>query len=453
LGAAWVFTRSGDAWTQQGPKLIGEGEVGGGRFGKSVALSPDGNRALVGGYFDNGSKGAMWAFARSGATWAQQGEKITGLGESGDAQFGFSLAISADGNTAIVGGPDDEGPGKSFRGAVWVYSRSGSSWSQQGGKLTGSGIVESSELGTSVALSQDGNVALAGAPGDGTAGTAVPFARSGVSWSQQAPPLTPSDATSGAAFGSAVALSGDGSTAVIGGVMDKDAAVPTGAAWEFTRSGPAWTQQGPKLLGAGEVPESEFGASVALSPDGNTALIGGPVDNGDVGAVWSFARPPLVPLPLLVLPETKAPPIVLGVPVAPALSAVGQSHSRWRAGSARARLSAKKKAKPPIGTTFSFALNTPASVSLKFSRLTGGRRVKGRCVATSAKNRAKPKCKRMVPAGVLTLAGHKGADKVSFQGVLANGKKLSPGAYTVALSAVSGSLRSASKSLSFTIVK
>jgi hypothetical protein len=455
LGAAWVFIRSGSTWSQQGPELTGSDETGGGRFGRSVALSPDGNRALIGGNFDNGQRGAIWAFARTGSKWEQQGSKITALGELGEAQFGVSLAISADGNTAIVGGPFDEGVKGSFKGAVWVYSRSGSSWSQQGPKLTGSAISDSSELGTSVALSADGNTALAGAPGDGASGTAVPFVRSGVSWSQQAPPLTPNDATSGAAFGSAVALSADGGTAVIGGVMDKDATVPTGAAWEFTRSGSTWTQQGPKLLGAGELPESEFGAAVALSSDGRTALIGGPVDNGDVGAVWAFVNPAVaLPLPLLTLPETKIPTIAPGVRVTPVLSAVGQSHSRWRAGSARARLSATAKLKkPPVGTTFSFALNTPASVSLKFSRLTSGRRVKGKCVATSAKNRGKPKCKRMLSAGVLTLAGHKGTNKVAFQGVLANGKKLSPGSYTVALVAASGALHSSAKSLSFTIVR
>jgi hypothetical protein len=67
-----------------------------------------------------------------------------------------------------------------------------------------------------------------------------------------------------------------------------------GAAWEFTRSGSTWTQRGSKLTGGGESGGGDFGLSVTLSADGNTALIGGPYDNGFVGAAWLFeSRPPL----------------------------------------------------------------------------------------------------------------------------------------------------------------
>ena len=83
-GAAWVFTRSGSTWTQQGEKLTGTGEAGAGEFGHSVALSADGNTALIGGPGDDGGAGAAWVFTRSGSTWAQQGEKLTGAGESGE---------------------------------------------------------------------------------------------------------------------------------------------------------------------------------------------------------------------------------------------------------------------------------------------------------------------------------------------------------------------------------
>ena len=95
-GAAWVFTRSGATWTQQGGKLvgtghIGEGEfahVGEGEFGASVALSGDGNTALIGGPGDDSGKGAAWVFTRSGSTWTQQGAKLTGTGETGEGRFG-----------------------------------------------------------------------------------------------------------------------------------------------------------------------------------------------------------------------------------------------------------------------------------------------------------------------------------------------------------------------------
>ena len=93
-----------------------------------VSLSADGNTALVGGWKDDSTKGAAWVFTRSGGVWSQQGPKLTGGGESGEAGFGTSVALSADGNTALIGGPGDNGR----QGAAWVFTRSGSTWTQQG---------------------------------------------------------------------------------------------------------------------------------------------------------------------------------------------------------------------------------------------------------------------------------------------------------------------------------
>src|SRR5439155_938 len=84
----------------------------------SVALSADGNTAIVGGRSDNSSAGATWVFTRSGGVWSQQGSKLVGTGAVGSLVFqGYSVALSADGNTAIVGGIADN----SSAGAAWVY--------------------------------------------------------------------------------------------------------------------------------------------------------------------------------------------------------------------------------------------------------------------------------------------------------------------------------------------
>jgi hypothetical protein len=469
VGAAWVFTRSGSTWTQQGPKLTGGGEeTGNGRFGKSVALSADGNTALVGAYFDNGDTGAAFAFKRSGSAWSHEGEKIIGAGEEGFAQFGLSAALSADGRTALIGGPADEGSTKeTMAGAAWAFTNAGGSWTQQGPKLTSGGAKGAGELGTSVTLSTDGNTALIGAPADGTAGGVRAFARSGPNWAQQGNELKPSDAVGSAGFGTAVSLSASGSAALIGGPVDEDGPkgptgpTPSGAAWEFGRSGTVWTQQGAKVVGT--TSESEFGAAVAFSSDALTALIGGPIDSTggviDAGALWVYVNPVASPLPLTieVLPKSPTSPIVAPKAVAPVLTNVSQSHARWRAGSSLARLSAsrsKKKHKPPTGTTFSFALNVPANVSFVFSQKVGGRRVRGKCVAAGANNRHKPSCKRALTRGEATVSAHPGNDKVSFQGIVARQTTLKPGAYTVTIVATtSASLRSAPHSLSFTIVK
>jgi hypothetical protein len=294
VGAAWVFTRSGSSWSQQGPKLTGGEEVGAGNFGDSVALSSDGNTAFVGGSNDNHETGAAWVFTRSGSSWSQQGPKLTGgeeVEEGGGAggSFGGTVALSADGNTALVGGDGDN----HAAGAAWVFTRSGSSWSQQGPKLTGGGGSGAERFGTSVALSAEATTALVGGVADHSwAGAAWVFTRSGSTWSQQGPKLTGSEEVGEGLLGLDDALSADGNTALVGGPYDNigKGGFGVGAAWVFTRSGSSWSQQGPKLTGGGEAGDASFGYAVQLASEGNTALIGGDNDNGHAGAVWEFTR-------------------------------------------------------------------------------------------------------------------------------------------------------------------
>jgi FG-GAP repeat len=284
VGAAWVFTRSGSTWAQQGAKLTGSGESGKAAFGYAVALSSDGNTALIGGGSDNVEVGAAWVFTRTGTAWAQQGAKLTATGETGPAHFGFRVALSADGNTALIGGPKDN----INVGGAWVFTRTGSTW-EQGAMLTGGGEeTGGGEFGEGVALSADGKTALIGGGTDNAeAGAAWVFTSTESVWAQQGPKLTGAGEVGKGHFGFRVALSETGDTALIGGGGDNANA---GAAWVFTRTGTAWAQQGSKLTGGGEVGGAHFGYSLALSADGNTALIGGLADNGEVGAAWAFTR-------------------------------------------------------------------------------------------------------------------------------------------------------------------
>jgi hypothetical protein len=216
-------------WTQQGTKLVGSGAVGVANQGISVSLSADGNTAIVGGYGDNNSAGAGWVWTRSGGVWTQQGTKLVGSGAVGVANQGISVSLSADGNTAIVGGVLSP----MISGAVWVWTRSGGVWTQEGNKLVGSGNV-----------------------GEATQGF--------------------------------VSLSAAGNTAIVGGPEDNGFA---GATWVWTRSGGVWTQQGTKLVGSGAVGAANQGTSVSLSADGETAIVGGFTDNSTAGAAWVFAAP------------------------------------------------------------------------------------------------------------------------------------------------------------------
>ncbi|MDP2207278.1 MAG: T9SS type A sorting domain-containing protein [Bacteroidota bacterium] len=281
-GAAWVYTRSGGVWSQQGSKLIGAGAAGVSGQGHSVSLSGDGNTAIVGGPFDGGG-GAAWVFTRSGGVWSQQGNKLVGTAPFGYF-LGCSVSLSDDGNTAIIGEFRADGDA----GAVWVFTRTAGVWSQQGDKLVGTGAVGNAQQGYSASLSGDGNTAIIGGRFDnGEAGAAWVFTRSAGVWTQQGDKLVGTGAVGRVFQGSDVALSSDGNTAIIGGPTDNS---NTGAAWVFTRSAGVWTQQGSKLVGTGAVGIAQQGSSVSLSGDGNTALVGGQADNGNVGATWVFTR-------------------------------------------------------------------------------------------------------------------------------------------------------------------
>jgi hypothetical protein len=108
-------------FTQQGPKLVGGGAAGGSGQGGSVSLSSDGNTAIVGGPADNDNTGAVWVFTRSDGVWSQQGPKLVGTGAVGPfgAEQGFSVSLSGDGSSAIVGGNADDGG----VGAAWVFAQ------------------------------------------------------------------------------------------------------------------------------------------------------------------------------------------------------------------------------------------------------------------------------------------------------------------------------------------
>src|SRR5262249_45780917 len=176
-------------------------------------------------------------FTRAGASWEEEA-KLTAAEELGRGSFGESVALSSDGSTALVSGSGDDGGA----GAVRVFTRSGHTWSQQA-KLTGTEGANHS-FGRDVALSSDGGTAVIGDPGArGGLGVAWVFTRAGASWSTQAA-LAGSDAVGRARTGRSVAVSADGDTALVGAWNDNGA---TGAAWVFTRSGTAWTQQGQKL--------------------------------------------------------------------------------------------------------------------------------------------------------------------------------------------------------------
>jgi hypothetical protein len=281
-GAAWVFARSNGTWVQQA-QLVASDASGIEHQGSSVAISADGNTAAVGA--DGTYNGGTWVYIRNNGAWTQQGLRLLGTGGNAGPAQGKSVALSADGNTLAVGAAEDN----FANGAVWIFTRSGNAWNQQAKKLAGLGATGAFvRQGFSIGLSADGNTLISGGPGDGNnIGAAWIFTRSGGTWTQQGDKLAGAGAVSASLQKLAVAISGDGNTAILGRDLDNAA---VGAAWVFTRTNGAWSQQGGRLTGTGWVGSPQQGSSVALSGDGNTAVIGGPDDSSLNGAAWVFKR-------------------------------------------------------------------------------------------------------------------------------------------------------------------
>lgn len=271
---------------QQGNKLVGAGSVGPSFQGQAVALSADGNTAVIGGFIDNNEVGAVWIFVRDNGIWQQQGNKLVGRDMVGQADFGSSVAISADGNTAAIGGWSDD----SNTGAVWIFVRNGNSWSQQGNKLL---FEQQNALGQAfgewVSLSADGNTLVAELAGDlKSRGSAVIFVRNGDSWTQQGGKLVADGTGSPSPYligAQQVAISADGTTIVMGATESNGHA----GGWVFTRTDGVWKQQGGELPVTGYVGDYGF-ASVAINADGNTIAMGLLRDNNETGAAWIFTR-------------------------------------------------------------------------------------------------------------------------------------------------------------------
>jgi FG-GAP repeat len=288
-GAVYVFVRSGSTWAQQAVLTAADAaDVDG--FGLSVALS--GDTALIGAPFKavggRNDAGAAYVFTRSGTHWTQQA-KLTVAGAARKGWFGYSVALS--GKRALVGAVHAAAGGHKHTGAAYVFTRSGTTWFLQA-KLSAADAGHQDEFGVSVALA--GKTALVGADwkdvgGKYHSGAAYVFTRSGKRWSQRTR-LTAAHPAPHGFFGGSVALAGD--TALIGArfatVGGQSCA---GAAYVFARSRATWSQQA-RLTAADAAAYDSFGLSVALS--GDTALVGAlwktVGGHSSAGAAYVFAR-------------------------------------------------------------------------------------------------------------------------------------------------------------------
>jgi hypothetical protein len=259
-------------------ELTATGGAAGDGFGAAVAV--DGDTVVIGASGANGFRGTAYVFVRSGGVWSQQAQ-LTPAGLTTNAYFGTQVAVSGD--TAVVAAPQQAAVG-SYSGAVYVFVRSGDTWSQQA-ELTASDEAASDAFGESVAI--DGDTAVVGMVGDSSnvqaGGAAYVFTRSGSAWTQQQK-LVSADLAAYDNMGNAVAVSGD--TVLVGARLHDATATDAGAAYVFTRSGTVWSPQA-ELTNSDAAQSDYFGTSVAL--DGDTAVVGS-LHHGGRGAGYVFTR-------------------------------------------------------------------------------------------------------------------------------------------------------------------
>jgi len=261
-GAAYVFVRNGTTWVQQAKLTANDGQAGD-QFGASVALK--GDVAIVGALFGpggiHGHEGVVYVFERSGTTWTEQLALSAADATSGD-QFGFSVAL--DTNFIVVGAPGNN----NFQGAAYVFNRFFHSW-LRGPKLTASNGAEFDAFGRSVAVS--GDTAIVGAPAHLGLGATYIFTGTATTWTERAT-LPAAGTLDFETFGTSVALR-DG-VALVGAPLENKVFV-------FTGAGATWTAQTILTPGDGGA-EDLFGTSVALS--GDLAVVGSRYGPNGLGA-------------------------------------------------------------------------------------------------------------------------------------------------------------------------
>jgi hypothetical protein len=189
--------------------------------------------------------------------------------------FGWSVSISRDGNTIAVGAPFADQGTNSDQGAAYIFRRSGSKWIQQQ-RVTSTDGATFDRFAWSLSMSSDGNTMVVGAPyinisGKSEQGSAYVFVLYGGKWIQQQK-LTASDGSEGDRFGSSVSISGDGNIIVIGAPLANiDNKSDQGSSYLFVRSKELWIEQQKMSAFDGYV-DDHFGQSVSVNSSGNVVV-------------------------------------------------------------------------------------------------------------------------------------------------------------------------------------
>ena len=273
--------------------VISGDRVAGDNFGRSIVISGDGTRIAVGSPGRTTNTGVVYIFLRSAGSWVQEAKLTASDAATGDyfAYWG-ALGINFDGSRLVVGAGSKTGT-YSLQGAIYVFSRTGTTWSQEAKLLEGD-VANGDYFGSVVAINYDGTRIISGSYNKaGTyaaQGAAYIYLRTGTTWAQEAK-LLAGDPAANDYFGSSVSISNDGSRVAIG-AYNKLALASQGAAYIYLRSGTTWGQEA-KLLIADPAANDYFGKSISLSGDGTRVAVSTynkTVTVAAQGAVYTFAR-------------------------------------------------------------------------------------------------------------------------------------------------------------------
>ena len=282
VGSVKIFKLVTDQWVQQGNTLYGS--VDGMSFGFSVAISDDGNTVAVGTlkndpFVTDAERVLVFGYANN--SWQQKGQTLLST-QNGDS-FGIDIALSGDGNRLAVGAPGFGNAG----GRVSVFDYANSAWNQYGDSITSD--RDNSFLGRSVALSVNGTVLGVGIPNDDSVfqngGIVQVYQADNANWVQIGSDLAGS--TLGELFGWDIALSHSGTELAVGAPFNGDNTLRNGKVDVFRNVNNSWTNIGPSIKGTQT--EQRLGTRVSISSNGNVvASVSNAVNSSSGGFVSIF---------------------------------------------------------------------------------------------------------------------------------------------------------------------
>ena len=475
-GEAYVFVKPTAGWANatESLQLRASDGVANDGLGRSVAIS--GDTVIVGAaghqVATNQGQGAAYVYLKPTTGWGTTGtiadQNVELTASDGAANDQFGSAVSTTGAMVAVGAPAHQ-VGLTHRGAAYVFVKPLFGWpntTTQTAELTATDGATNDQLGVTIAASDD--TVVVGSPFHQVAtnqaqGALYVFAKPGATWTDesQTAELTAADGSTGDALGLSAGVSG--TVAVGGSVRNVGAHVHQGAAYVFglqptitttTPANGARVTQG-QVIRAAYACTAPAGSTVTACT--GTTPAGAPINTVTVGAhtfsVTTVDSDGVTAARTVIYTVTPTPEPKR---IAPSITGLRQAATVWREGSRLAQITATSHARPrpPVGTTFTFTLNEPAGVLLRFTQPLIGRKVGIRCLAPTRRTTHRPRCTRAIVAGAVTLTAHHGTNHVRFQGRVSRMRKLRSGRYMLMITATDANRRSTtSPRLRFTIVR